>query len=846
ESAEVTELWNRTYDGVFNDHAKGVATDASGNVIVTGYSHGGCTMCTNNYYTIKYNPTGGTLWCKTYDSGFSDIAKGVATDASGNVIVTGNSNPDGSDTDYYTIKYNPEGYKLWGRTYDGGNCDSANGVATDASGNVIVTGYSQDGSTIKLNYSTIKYDPNGYELWNRTYGGSNYSYSATGVATDASGNVIVTGDSQDRCPWGTYTYDYYTIKYGEKTGTPPEIISSAPESPVNDIERATRTFNITVNQTVNVSWLINGTEVQTNESVTEVTYTNTSAAAGTWNVLAIVTNANGTDMQAWVWNVTSKENQPPVANFTYSPSNPIVAQTITFNASNSTDPDGNITKYEWVFGDGNSTNTTEQNITYSYASAGTFTVNLTVTDDNGTINTTTKEIVIPPVQDTTPPASITTLTSTSGHTWINWTWKNPADADFYYTMVYLNGTRKINTSDPFYNATNLNPGTYYVIGTHTVDNVGNINITWVNQTTKTKIAEKYGVNLTVDLIEKTITPNVNATFILRVKNIGTVTDSYTLTVNNPDAATIANLNKTTIASLAAGANATVLLNVTDETPGTYNVNVTVTSQGNSSVSDTAITKTNVIGNQLPIANFTYSPANPTVAQTITFNASNSTDHDGNITKYEWSFGDGNIMNTTELISTYSYASAGTFTVNLTVTDDDGAINATSQAIIVSEGLVFNTYTGTYPSIAGTHNGTIELNQAIIVQKLYTYPCTGTGGHTEYAKICNESWYVETLPWAGYNGDWHSLSFPESFMLCANETYNYEIRTSSYPQIHHTDALLTANGRINCTEFVDVNGKRYDNWIPAIIVGYNVTPTPPTIGAINIASSPSGAAIELDG
>jgi hypothetical protein len=37
-SAEVAELWNRTYDGGFNDHAKGVATDASGNVIVTGYS----------------------------------------------------------------------------------------------------------------------------------------------------------------------------------------------------------------------------------------------------------------------------------------------------------------------------------------------------------------------------------------------------------------------------------------------------------------------------------------------------------------------------------------------------------------------------------------------------------------------------------------------------------------------------------------------------------------------------------------------------------------------------------------------------------------------------------------
>ena len=86
---------------------------------------------------------------------------------------------------------------------------------------------------------------------------------------------------------------------------PPIILSYAPESPVNDSQGATRTFNIIINQTVNVSWQINGTEVQTNASVTAASYTNTSAVIGTWNVSAIVTNANGTDMQTWTWTVTS-------------------------------------------------------------------------------------------------------------------------------------------------------------------------------------------------------------------------------------------------------------------------------------------------------------------------------------------------------------------------------------------------------------------------------------------------------------------------------------------------------------------------------------------------------------
>ncbi len=120
----------------------------------------------------------------------------------------------------------------------------------------------------------------------------------------------------------------------------------------------------------------------------------------------------------------------------------------------------------------------------------------------------------------------------------------------------------------------------------------------------------------------------------------------------------------------------------------------------------------------------------------------------------------------------------------------------------------------YPSISGTHNGTIKPNQTITVSKLYTYPCAGTGGHTEYMKIWNATWNA-TATWNGYAGDWHNISFDESFTLMKGVTYNYEIKTGSYPQIHHTSALPTANGWINCTKFTDANGKVYYDWIPAI-------------------------------
>ena len=122
--------------------------------------------------------------------------------------------------------------------------------------------------------------------------------------------------------------------------------------------------------------------------------------------------------------------------------------------------------------------------------------------------------------------------------------------------------------------------------------------------------------------------------------------------------------------------------------------------------------------------------------------------------------------------------------------------------------------GTYPSIAGTHNGTITQNKTIEISKIYTYPCDGTGGHTEYVRIWNSTFNAIAI-WSGYGGDLHDVYFDKTFTLVANGRYNYTVRTGSYPQIHHDTSLLTTNGWINCTEFVDANGKKYSDWIPAI-------------------------------
>ena len=63
---------------------------------------------------------------------------------------------------------------------------------------------------------------------------------------------------------------------------------------------------------------------------------------------------------------------------------------------------------------------------------------------------------------------------------------------------------------------------------------------------------------------------------------------------------------------------------------------------------------------------------------------------------------------------------------------------------------------------------------------------------------------------GYKGDWHNITF--GFILYAGFTYNYTIKIGSYPQIHYTDNFSPL---ITCSEFVDANGKEYNDWIHAI-------------------------------
>ena len=100
---------------------------------------------------------------------------------------------------------------------------------------------------------------------------------------------------------------------------------------------------------------------------------------------------------------------PPVASFTFEPSNPNVNENITFDASTSYDPVGNITSYSWDFNDGTNATSANATVTHAFATRKAYFVNLTVQDNYALSSSITREVqigIIPYVNFTYEPLEL--------------------------------------------------------------------------------------------------------------------------------------------------------------------------------------------------------------------------------------------------------------------------------------------------------------------------------------------------------------------------------------------------------------------------------------------------------
>lgn len=472
------------------------------------------------------------------------------------------------------------------------------------------------------------------------------------------------------------------------------------------------------------------------------------AAAGNYTLTLTVTDSDQGLTASRSINVTvvPRPDQPPVAIFYWSPYNPTVGAYVFFYGYFSYDPDGYIVNTFWSFGDGSVSNNSGCCVSHVYAAAGNYTVSMTVTDNAGLSATENQTVTVmpdlPPVADffwyPQVPSVNETVFFNAGY--------SSYDPDGYivsFQWDFGDGTSGggggNGTGNQTGNGTGSGPFPLHVYTTF-----GTFEVTLT-------VTDNAGLTASVtEAVYVNAPPTAAFTTSQTVGKAGTPLTFDASASSDPDGDPLNYSWSFGDGSTASGRTVSHVFAVPDQ----YLVTLTVFDPYTSAVAQTYVP---VIVPKSPVAILAWSPTHPVAGQTtVSFDGANSVDPDGAITQYIWEFGDGTVGK--GKTATHVYASAGTYTLELVVLDEDGMSSRDVQTITVvasSKGTV------TTASAAGPVAGaTVTLSDDGVVALVLTTAADGTfslgglapGTYGIAITLAGYAPYRGTLVWDGLNGD----------------------------------------------------------------------------------------------
>ena len=367
---------------------------------------------------------------------------------------------------------------------------------------------------------------------------------------------------------------------------------------------------------------------------------NTYAASGTYTVELIVTTDN-TCRDTVSFNVDVFDN--PVANFT---SDTVCENATTTLNDASASGSGTINAWDWDFDNNGTSDDNNQNTTNNFGTAGAYPVNLSVVDDNGCFHDTTINVVVSP---------------------------NPTAAFTFSDECFGSAT-------DFTDQSNGNGGT---IDTWNWDftNNGTVDNTAQNPSNGYPAAGNYTAELYVETTNgckdsSTVLIDVDA---IPVANFGATQECLGDATTFTDSSTVNNSNVDQWSwdfGDASGTSVAQNPTYTYTTSGTFNVTLTATSD--SGCINTVILPVQVSDN--PVANFVSDTACNTFATSFT----DITVGTVGIETWDWDFDNNGTSDDGNQDPTFTFAAAGTYPVNLLVTDSFGCFHDTTLNVTVSE------------------------------------------------------------------------------------------------------------------------------------------------------------------
>ncbi|NWG10750.1 PKD domain-containing protein [Candidatus Bathyarchaeota archaeon] len=196
---------------------------------------------------------------------------------------------------------------------------------------------------------------------------------------------LQSGDAVGHEVW-SWDYNPNSAAKLEINYEPPKLpVAGFSYTPEDPLINQSITFNATTSYSYNSSitkyaWNFGDATPTVNETGPIILHYYTMS--GSYNVSLTVADSHGLT-NSTTKTIRIRGIRQPVASFSYKPEQPVVNETVVFNASSSYDPDGAIVNYEWNFGDANITVTSETALSHIYTMHGNYNVTLTVVDNDG-------------------------------------------------------------------------------------------------------------------------------------------------------------------------------------------------------------------------------------------------------------------------------------------------------------------------------------------------------------------------------------------------------------------------------------------------------------------------------
>lgn len=190
--------YGKIYGKMFSE-ANSVRQTADGGYILAGFTTlpSGNVNGNRELWVLKLDPDGNKVWDKTFGGALSDVASSIRQTADGGYIVAGRIVlPNGADgnSDMWLLKLDSNGNKEWDRTFGGDSADGASSVLQTSDGGYILLGTIwYVGNNYNNDIKVLKLDSNGGVVWEKIYGGTSYDQPFSVKQTSDGGYIIAGG-----------------------------------------------------------------------------------------------------------------------------------------------------------------------------------------------------------------------------------------------------------------------------------------------------------------------------------------------------------------------------------------------------------------------------------------------------------------------------------------------------------------------------------------------------------------------------------------------------------------------------------------------------------------------------